>query len=272
MNKWLVLWRTTIFLIILAVGLPRIAAAEIPWEQTKGKHFIIYYQNAKSERWAKRVLRKAERYYERIADNIGYARYKNFWTWDDRVKIFVFPDQGSFMKYTGAPAWSIGGAIRDRHSLNKRQIITFRQESGFLDGVLPHEISHLMIRDFIGVDKTIPMWFDEGVAQLQEEQKVRQANGYMRSLVQRDMYLPLNTLNTYDVRSEVNPHAVALFYAQSVSIVNFLIKKHGVQKFSNLCSLMREGKPFHKALSQAYTNSISDLNDLEKKWLRYMKN
>lgn len=46
---------------------------------------------------------RAEEYYHKIAYQIGYARYGNFWTWNDRVRIIVYPDQKVFMMETQQP-------------------------------------------------------------------------------------------------------------------------------------------------------------------------
>ena len=137
----------------------------------KGIHFIVWYSSDESSSWARSILRAAEAYYRRIADNINYSRYRNFWTWDERVNIVVYQSKETFLKMTNQPAWSIGGAFREETLLKTKMIVTFKQEEGFFDGILPHEISHLILGDFIGFEKTIPLWFNEGVAQLQERRK-----------------------------------------------------------------------------------------------------
>ena len=60
----------------------------------KGDHFLVYF--TKDEGFAKDVLNKSELYYNRISSDLGYARYSEFWTWDKRVKIYIYPDKDSF--------------------------------------------------------------------------------------------------------------------------------------------------------------------------------
>ena len=242
------------------------------WEEEKGKHFIVKYPSDKSASWAREILRQAEVYYEKIAAEIGYARYRNFWTWENRVIITIFPDQKTFIEMTGQPDWSRGGAAGHRELLNSRSIISYPQEGRFIEEILPHEISHLILWDFVGFNKRLPVWFEEGVAQLQEKDKIELANMAMKRLVATDEFIPFDVLFRIDIREETDPLKVTIFYLESFLIVDFLIKKYGSESFGRLCRNLRDGKKFEDALAAAYILKINSISDFEKKWLRYMKN
>ncbi len=241
------------------------------WPEVKSKHFIVKYELSKDKRLAEKILHRSERAYKRISSEIGYKRYTKFWTWDDRVKIVLFKDKKTFSRETGQPDWSRGYAARHSYLVNARAIVTYKQEKGFFEELLPHEISHLIVHDFVGFDKKVPMWFDEGIAQLPEEKRIPQADRIMRKFVSRGKYIPFDILMRYDIRWETDPLRVAIFYAQSLSIVNYLIKKYGSRSFGNLCSGFKSGKTMDEALKDAYSGIIHSMKDLEKRWLRYMK-
>jgi len=247
-------------------------ASDDAWMKERGKHFIVCHSSRLDASFAREILRKAEKYYDKIANNLNYSRYRNFWTWDHRVNIFIYDDQEAFIEKTKQPRWSKGGALREDNLLKTRTIVTYKQEDGFLDGVLPHEISHLILKDFIGFDRDIPIWFHEGVAQLQEKGKPAEAQRVMKIAVANGIYIPLEILMIRDIRHISNPQEVVLFYAQSFSIVNFLIKQYGSNQFGKLCMFLKEGYPFQEALSKAYYFNFSSIATLEKKWLRYMEN
>ncbi len=240
------------------------------WQELKGKHFVVIYSLEGNRKSARTILRRAEEYYDKIARSIGYSRYAHFWTWEERVKIVIFPDQDTFRSATGQPAWSLGYAVRDSQLFRSRIIVTYRHEFDFLDGLLPHEISHLIIRDFIGFEAEIPVWFDEGVAQLFDADKKIQARDFMQNMVEAGSYVPFSILHSWDVRREKDPQKVMVFYAQSVSVVDFLITRYGSDAFGRLCREMKDGKNFEEALRSAYTNTIDSLADLEAKWLGYL--
>ncbi len=242
------------------------------WKEIKDKHFVVYYGFAMTREDAGQVLRRAEGYYDKIAQQIGYARYSNFWTWEDRVKIIIYDNQNDFMQETHQPAWSMGYADRHPRLFKSKVIVTYKQENYFFDGLLPHEISHLILHDFFGQQTAIPLWFDEGVAQLQETEKRAVADRLMRRLVQQGKQLPLSTLIAMDIRKERNPTKAKVFYAQSLSVVDFLVVKYGSEAFGTLCRQLRDGKPFAEALRFAYSNSLESVEQLENKWLNDLRN
>ena len=53
------------------------------WKEYKADHFIIFHTG--DEAYAKEVGRNADKYYVRIADELGYQRYSNFWQWENRA-------------------------------------------------------------------------------------------------------------------------------------------------------------------------------------------
>ncbi len=242
------------------------------WRTEKGIHFIVRYSSDESSSWARSILRAAETYYRRIADNINYSRYENFWTWDERVIIVVYPDKKTFLSMTNQPYWSKGGAFRDEALLKTKMIVTFKQEEGFIDGVLPHEISHLILGDFVGFDKAIPVWFNEGVAQLQERRKTAIVRPFMKKMIESNNHMPLNVLMNSRVQNMVDFKDVALFYAQSLSVIDFLIVKYGSNKFGELCVIFRNKNNLEEALKSTYLFDFESISELEKKWLRYVKN
>lgn len=241
------------------------------WDQIKGRHFVVYYPPGGDEAGAGNLLRAAEEYYQTIGDLVGFTRYADYWTWDKRAKIFLFPDQSSFTARTGAPAWSKGYAGRDMYMFQSRAIVTYQQEEGVLQGLLPHEISHLVLHDFIP-SGNLPVWIDEGIAQLYEKDKYAAADGMMRAFVARGQHVSFDFLNQWDIRRETDQKKVEVFYAQSLSVIRFLRDQYGDEGFRRFCRNLRDGKTVDEALRSAYPAAIRSLHDLEQRWLMKMKN
>ncbi len=266
-----------IFLAVVIVFAPVCVRSDVVdptenWQEQKSAHFIIHFTDASDTVWAQQVLSKAEYYYTAIAQEIGYSRYSDFWTWDNRVNIYVYPDQETFTTRTGQPSWSTGAAIRDTHAAQTRLIITFKQEENFLDGLLPHEMTHLMLHDYVGPLTDLPLWFDEGLAQMQEEGKAQQARQLMRQVVAQQSNISFAELMAMDIRHETDTLKVATFYAESISILDFLISKYSNEAFGDFCVGIREGKNFNDALVSAYRAYFDSWDAVEKKWLTYMQN
>jgi hypothetical protein len=256
------------------------------WEEIKSDHFIIYFET--EPYFAKDIARKAESDYHRIANDLGYARHSDFWLWDNRVKIYIYPNHKSFIRATGQPEWSHGVA-----DYGRKEIISYTWGKDFLESLLPHEIAHLIFRDFVGFKGEIPLWLDEGVAQWSEYGKRSRMKKMVRQLYEHDTLLALKDMMSLEVRrirdmEKVHMHLthtkkgedsvlflstknlINTYYLQSFSIIGFLIEKYGNQRFTNFCRELRDGKPVESALRSAYPVSLQDIDVLEDRWRDYL--
>ena len=268
------------FLVLLLL-LPCLCSAA-DWQQIKGDHFIVNFLQDKD--FANDVLSRAEMYYNKIANDLGYQRYATFWSWNQRVNIFVYPDHESYTKATGQPEWSDGKADYD---FKNKQISMYTGSQKFLETILPHEIAHLIFRDFIGFKGTIPLWIDEGIATSAEEPTYADMKKRIKDLYRRSALLKLDdmmTLNFKKVSNQTSVHDilmrdnspgyliiapdkfVALFYIESASIVSFLREHYGPQRFTQFCSDLRDGKSVDQALQDVYQDECPNTKELEKKW------
>ncbi len=240
------------------------------WPRLSDKHFVVIFKSSADESMARDILRRAEENYSKIDDSIGYSRYQLFWTWDERVKIILFPDQRSYIAATGQPAWSEGMAQPYTHLFRTRLIATFKGQSNVFAEVLPHEIGHLILHDFMGFDKSIPLFFDEGFAQLAQEREDLNYLGILAHLATQGRLPSVAVLLDPSSLSQQDPQAVSIFYAESLYIVDFLIKNYGRDQFKELCRHLRDGKGFEEAIKAAYYPTINSIEDLQIKWTRYL--
>ena len=211
-------------------------------------------------------MRKAEGYYRKIAKDIGFVRYKGFWLADDRCKIYIYKAHQDYINITKQPWWS-GGCV----SYKEKVIKTYQWSEHFLNSLLPHELTHIIFREFVGFEnKNIPLWLDEGIACYHERPEKRKRHLLVKRAIYRENYIPLEKLHKLDITKETDAGLVDLFYAESTSIVEFLIKQHTPSRFTKLCRLLRDGKKLDEALKSVY--HFKNLNCLEDKWLQYIRN
>jgi hypothetical protein len=263
------------------------AAPDPEWQELKGEHFLIYFVG--SSEFARDVLDKSEKYYRNIATNLGYPRYKEFWLWDKRVKIYIHPDRQSFLSASSQPYWSAGAA-----DYTNKSILTHAGNESFLVSVLPHEIAHLIFRDFIGFKGDVPLWLDEGVAQWAEEAKKDQMKMLAKELYKDNKLLSMDDMmklnmrvlkdqNTLFIRptrtrnGEIvtlllsTEHLVNTYYIEAVSLINFLVEKYGSETFAGFCRELRDGKTTVEALKSAYPDYIRTIKELEDRWRSYLE-
>lgn len=282
MRKFLI--SITITLILLVTSSGAVSAGE--WKQMGSEHFICYFTT--DDAFAKEVLNKSEKYYRQIALDLGYPRYSEFWTYDKRVKIYIYETHKSFLKATGQPSWSHGMA-----DYANKEIVGYLWSEEFIDSILPHEMAHLIFRDFVGFAGEIPLWLDEGVAQHAETERRAYLDGAVQQLYNDDKLLSLKDLMELDIRRLKDIDRVYVrvtrnkegkettlffstdalisnYYAVAVSLINFLIEKYGAERFSRFCRELRDQKSVAEALRFAYSPNIQDLEELETKWRAYL--
>ena len=238
------------------------AAAE-DWKELKGEHFIVYYLDDRE--FASDVMTRAEQYYNTVASDLGYSRYDSFWQWDKRVKIYIYRTAEEFRKAAGiSKEWPVGMA-----RYKEKEIISYKWSAGFVESLLPHEITHLVFRDFVGDKNNIPLWLEEGVAVREEEGRRPGDIELVKKLVREKSYIAIELLTKMDIRNEPNAEAARKFYAEAVSIVNFLMEKYGVSRFTLFCRQLRDGRSIDEAISSVYTGYMGNMGDLEKRWVEY---
>ena len=248
------LWIFIFSIALLVASRGQTLWAEGTWQEVKGDHFIVFYQTQES--FSREVSRKAETYYRRISEDLGYSRYSNFWQWENRVKIFIYPTREAFLDATGRRGWSEGAA-----NYTTKEIASYAEGKNFLDGLLPHEITHLIFRDYVGFKGEIPLWLDEGVAQWQEEGKRGKFNRLMKGIILDNRYFTMKELTEVDIRKATYVPAVQVFYMQSVSLIDFLVSEYGTDGFVTFCHQLRDGKSLDEALTFAYPTSIRNTNE-----------
>ena len=233
------------------------------WNESRSYHFIIYYKDA-PQNFIKSVEQTAEDYYQEITRNLGFIRDQS-WAWDKRAKIYIYRDAEDYVESSKQAGWSHGAA-----SALEKEIRTYPAANGFFDSILPHELGHIIFREFIGSNPYVPTWVDEGVAMYQEKAKRWGANKEVKKAIEEKKFIPLGELSTVRLYSNSEKEFVELFYAEAASIVYYLITELGEYKFVELCKQLKRGGRFENAISSTYFRfqNLSDLNDA---WVTYLK-
>ena len=236
--------------------------AQEEWNTAKGTHFVVYYRAATAE-FAGKVVAEAERQYEKITDDLGFLRL-DFWLWDNRARIYICDDAKQYQELTKMPAWSAGGVLP-----KDKVIYLILDKSSLFESVLPHEVGHIIFREFVGFDNpAVPVWLDEGAASYQEERAVFRA--VLAPLARkRGGLIPLDRLSSLNPHDMTDRAAVEQFYAEAASVIDFLIHSFGKENFVLFCRSLRDTRDLDKALSYSY--SIRDIRELDRQWQAYIQ-
>jgi hypothetical protein len=250
--------------VLLAFSSP--LAAET-WRESNNKHFRVFY--VEDAAFAAAVVEWAEYYYMQITLDLGLNHVVKRdwapWLWERRCRIYLHADRDAYLRATGAPPWS-GGMVNYR----QRVVHSFLGASAFLDKTLPHELAHIVFREFVGFDNPkVPRWLDEGVAQYAEHGRREESLDLMHQAVSQGVYLSLPQLHQLPL-SHTSGGVARLFYAQAVTLVHFFLEQYGNRRFIEFCANLRDGKSLEQALGFATSGNLRSLADLEAAWYQFI--
>lgn len=236
------------------------------FKQTASAHFLVYYDRGVSPTDAARVIKQAEDYYRRITQEFYLIR-DELWSQDKRAKIYIAQDNDRYKKLFVCQSWS-AACVDYRNKI----IYTYDGQAGF-SKILAHELTHIIFREYAR-SAVLSLWLDEGMATYIED---KYAGGHyarylkiIRQKIAGNNYIPLSEL------TGLSPEAlgckdedyVVLFYAQSYSLVNFIIGKYGRHNFSRFIAHMSKGMPLEQALTKVYID-FRDFERFERLWKNF---
>ena len=137
--------------------------AEADWRLHKSSHFVLYYHSSIPGQFIRRFSDKCEYYYHSLTREIGLRRF-DFWTWENRAKVYIYPTRQSYIQATGRPEASLASV-----QPGKKLIKTFYFSKDLFDIILPHEISHIMFKELVGFNKKVPVKTQEAFASSHEK-------------------------------------------------------------------------------------------------------
>jgi len=186
--------------------------------------------------------------------------------WTPRCDIYLFATAQDYSKTTGVPATSPGHSTMQSEGdhVTSRRIDLHCDDPNMMIGVLPHETTHVVLAGRFG-NHPVPRWADEGMAVLAEPRDRIERHLHNLPKHRADRHLfgtgQLMKLNDYP-----DPRYIGPFYAQSVSLVEFLSERNGHSVFAKF---LRDGldNGYEQALQRHY--GIQSFNELEQMWLQH---
>ena len=225
------------------------------WQSlSEGKVTIYWYQGGQS--FAAEIMLAAQQALARLAEDTGAYPQKP-------VRIYVYANsydlQGAMIfpqEWTGGVAFTRYGIIAigiapDNLSWGKRAVA--------------HELTHLVIHQMTFNPYTgLPTWLDEGLAKYTEGVLGAVFTAYLERAITENSLISVRSLSSpFSAYAEES----YLAYAQSYSLVEFLITSYGQGKMLELLDTFSEGSDYDGALAKVYG---FDMDGLDALWRGYI--
>jgi hypothetical protein len=229
------------------------------WSVAESENFRVYHRN--NPDLAERAAQTAER----ARRDVSHKWFNDDGEkWTERCELYLHATAQEYSKATGKPAsWPAHTTVqRETGRIVQRRIDLHCDDREMLSASLPHEATHAVLASrFSGID--LPRWADEGLAMLTEPRD--RLDRYQRILNQaREDRLVMSmrellTLENYPT----NQSAALAFYAQSVSVSQYLSDLQGPQTLAKFLSEALKNGTYEPALKKYYN---LDLPTLEQRW------
>jgi hypothetical protein len=178
---------------------------------------------------------------------------------EDPIDVYVYPnynDMRDAILYE--PSWTGGLAYSD---FNIVIMGVSGSNAAWDKNTIIHELTHVVVGHYaFSCIGTVPTWLNEGLAMYSEGELDSTMKSMLDQAIRGNSLLSLRSLS--GSFSEL-PDKANLSYAQSQSVVKFLIDSHGQEKISQLLIALRDAKPIDTALREIYG---FDTDGLEDEW------
>lgn len=215
-----------------------------------GELTLFWYTGGDS--FARELMDVCQEGLARLTQDIG--------TYPERpIKIYIYASDSALKgAMISSNEWSGGVAFTDFGII---AISISPSELDWGKGALVHELTHLVVRQAtFSPYGQLPLWLDEGLATYNEGELDPVLRSYLEEAILKDELISVRSLcSPFSAYSE----KAYLSYAQSYSLVEYLLDNYGQDKMLDLLALLKQGSTYDEALTEVYG---FDMDGLDACW------
>ncbi len=227
------------------------------WQNlTEGQISLFWYRGNLS--FASELLATCRQVLERLYLDIGVRLERP-------VSIYIYGSSQDLRSAMIFPREWIGGVTFTEFGTIAIGVPVNQLNSG--KKAIAHELGHMVVHQvtFSPYGASLPVWLNEGLAMYAEGEKDIYLELLLRKAATEEKLFSVRSLaSPFSAR----PEDAYLSYAQSQSLVEFLIKDYGKAKMLELLHLLKEGSSVDEALLTVYG---FDQSGLDRLWKEYIK-
>jgi len=213
---------------------------------------ILWYEG--DEDFGQAVLDVALRALSRLEEDAGVQAER-------QIRIYLYARSSDFRGALGpnSPEW-IGGQALPHLGLIVAHITS--SDLGYeVERIIPHELSHRVLYQAThNPYANNPNWLEEGIAVHNQEVADYDFPGLVEDAAREGRLIPLRALSA-SFPSDTD--LALLSYAESSSIVEFILEEHGPEGLSALVDVFAEGETAEEGVRRALGIT---LDELEAQW------
>jgi len=175
------------------------------------------------------------------------------------IQIYVYASAGDLQGAMIFPREWTGGAAFTEFGIIAIGISPDNVAWG--KAALVHELTHLVVHQAtFSPYGRLPIWLDEGLAMYNQGELSSSFQARLDKAISEDKLISVRSLCS---PFSAQPEKAYLSYAESYSLVEYLLHNYSQRKMLNLLTLLKQGNTYDEALTQVYG---FDVDGLDARW------
>ena len=225
------------------------------WRSSTENKVTIYWYKG-NDSFAQEIMLSAQQALARLTEDTGAELEKP-------VKLYIYANTQDLQGAMIYPQEWTGGVAFTRYGIIAIGIASDNLYWG--KRAVAHELTHLVTHQMtLNPYNDLPTWLDEGLAMHTEGVLGLEYTTYLNKAIAEKSLISVRSLSSpFSAYAEQS----YLSYAQSYSLVDFLISKYGQAKMLELLLTFRQGSSYDRALEKVYG---FDMDGLDTLWQDYV--
>lgn len=226
-----------------------------PWLSLKASGITLYWYDG-DQAFAEELMASAEKVLAKLREDTGATLVRP-------VELYIYANYNDLIGAMINPQEWTGGVAFSRYGIIIIGIAQDRLSWG--KGAVAHELTHLVISQMTSNPyNDLPTWLDEGLAMYTEGVLGPEYVSYLNKAIANNSLISVRSLAS---PFSANSAQSYLSYAESFTVVDFLISKYGQEKMLELLLTFKGGSSYDDALKKVYGFDMDELNSL---WQSYL--
>jgi hypothetical protein len=230
------------------------------WQEYSEGDVSVYYYSGGSQ-FASLAMDVTNRTIDRFTEDFAVEL-------EEPVNIVLYGSSSEFQQALpyNSPEW-IGGFADPPQNLIVAGISPDDNPASEMGRMLTHEVVHLLVAQAtLNPFNGAPRWLDEGLAINYQEVQEDRYRRVLNNAIDSGQLIPLPALRS---SFPSDPDLAIQSYAQSESIVEFMIEEYGHETISAILETYREGASHSDAVERGIGMTLEEIDEEWKAWLDY---
>ena len=226
------------------------------WQNTTAGQITMFWYEG-DQTFINELITASQQALERLAQDTGAHLEKP-------VNIYIYASSKDLRGAMTFPREWTGGVAFTEYSIIALGVSPKQLDWGKRS--VAHELGHLVTHQitFSPYGAILPTWLDEGLAMYAEGEPDPYLQSQLEKAINKEKLISVRSLSSpFSAKTE----EAYISYAQSQSIVAFLIQDYGKDKILHLLNLFKQGSTYDEALIQVYG---FDQDGLDELWQRHI--